>query len=261
MVRAHDLSDYSHLVPEASHAQTSFGLLYVWANDEFDYGMFIDDNTLPHPDYDFFGTHLVDLSHEGDLPAVESDEQWVNVLYQGETDLYPRGYPYSSMDEKRQVGSEHVDDVVASGRLQEQHRDGGLVGQRPQKENYVGLDPSTTDDHGNPGPEIHWDVHDVTKRSIRRANEIREAILSELGVDITWQVGPEATGPAFHRMGTTRMETNPDESVVSPRRRTHDLGDLWIAGSSVFVTSGAMNPTLTIAALALKAADHVDEML
>lgn len=62
-------------------------------------------------------------------------------------------------------------------------------------------------------------------------------------------------------MGTTRMGTNPNESVVTPRMRTHDLDNLWIAGSSVFVTSGAMNPTLTIAALALKAADHIDEVL
>ncbi|MFB6087906.1 MAG: GMC family oxidoreductase [Haloarculaceae archaeon] len=138
---------------------------------------------------------------------------------------------------------------------------GGLVGQRPRKGNYVGLDPSTTDDHGNPVPEIHWGVDDVTKRSIRRANEIQEAVLSELGAEITWQVGPDATGPAFHHMGTTRMGTDPEASVVTPRLRTHDLENLWIAGSSVFVTSGAMNPTLTIAALALKAADHVDEEL
>ena len=138
---------------------------------------------------------------------------------------------------------------------------GGLVGQRPRKENFVGLDPSTTDDHGNPVPRIHWRVDDVTKRSIRRANEIQEAILAELGAEKTWQVGPAETGPAFHHMGTTRMGVDPQESVVNPRLRTHDLENLWIGGSSVFVTSGAMNPTLTIAALALKLADHVDDAL
>jgi choline dehydrogenase-like flavoprotein len=138
---------------------------------------------------------------------------------------------------------------------------GGLVGQRPRKSNYVGLDPSTTDDHGNPVPKIHWQVDSVTKRSIRRANQIQEAILSELNVDMTWQVGPDSTGPAFHHMGTTRMGTDPADSVVSPRLQTHDVDNLWIAGSSVFVTGGAMNPTLTIAALALKTADHIDEHL
>ncbi|MFB6167230.1 MAG: alpha-1 4-glucan-protein synthase [Haloferacaceae archaeon] len=110
----HGLSDYTHLIPEASHAQTSFGLLYLWANDEFDYGVFIDDDTRPRPEHDFFGTHLRNLSYRGSLTAVESDEQWVNVLYQGENDLYPRGYPYSAMDEELRVGSTQVDEVVAS---------------------------------------------------------------------------------------------------------------------------------------------------
>jgi choline dehydrogenase-like flavoprotein len=135
---------------------------------------------------------------------------------------------------------------------------GGLVSQAPRAEHYVGLDPSQTDDHGNPVPEIHWGIDDRTARTIRRANEIQRRVLRELGAEITWEVGPENTGPAYHHMGTTRMGTDPDESVVTPQLRTHDIGNLWIAGSSTFVTGGAMNPTLTIAALALKLADHLD---
>ncbi|MFB6302130.1 MAG: GMC family oxidoreductase [Haloferacaceae archaeon] len=138
---------------------------------------------------------------------------------------------------------------------------GGLVGQLPEKGNYIDLDPSTTDDHGNPVPDVHWRVDARTRRTIRRANEIQRAVLADLDAEITWQVGPGETGPAFHHMGTTRMGTDPEESVVSPRMRTHDLDNLWIAGSSVFVTSGAMNPTLTIAALAIKLSDHLREAL
>ncbi|MFB6362153.1 MAG: GMC family oxidoreductase [Halobacteriales archaeon] len=138
---------------------------------------------------------------------------------------------------------------------------GGLVEQYPRADNYVSLDPSTTDDHGNPVPEIHWGVDDRTRRTIRRANELQEAILGELDAEITWQVGPENTGPAFHHMGTTRMGTDPTASVVDPWLRTHDVANLTIASSSVFVTGGAMNPTLTIAALALRAADAVGEDL
>ena len=109
-----DLSEYAHLVPASSHAQTSFGLLYLWANEAFDYGFFIDDDTRPHPDDDFFGTHLANLAYEGPVMAVDSDERWVNVLYQGDNDLYPRGYPYAAMDETIEVGFARVDDVVAS---------------------------------------------------------------------------------------------------------------------------------------------------
>jgi hypothetical protein len=113
--REQGIAEYEHVVPAASHAETSFGLLYMWAGD-FEYGFFIDDDTLPHPDDDFFGRHLRNLAFEGEITSVRSDEQWVNVLYQNvdEHDLYPRGYPYSAMDETVEVGTEHVDDVVAS---------------------------------------------------------------------------------------------------------------------------------------------------
>ncbi|KOX93066.1 alpha-1 4-glucan-protein synthase [Haloarcula rubripromontorii] len=111
----HGAGEYSHLIPEASHAQTSFGLLYMWAND-YEYGVFIDDDTLPHEDADFFGTHMENLAYEGEIETVSSDEQWVNVLYQNEDEhgLYPRGYPYAAMDEAVETETTEVDDVVAS---------------------------------------------------------------------------------------------------------------------------------------------------
>jgi choline dehydrogenase-like flavoprotein len=138
---------------------------------------------------------------------------------------------------------------------------GGLVGQRPRRDNRIALDRETTDDHGTPVPEIRWSLDDRTRRTIERANTIQHAILSELGAEIEWTVGPDDTGPAYHHMCTTRMGTDPAESVVDPRLRTHEVGNLTIASSSVFVTPGSMNPTLTIAALALKAADHLADDL
>jgi len=112
----HDVAEYEHVVPAASHAETSFGLLYMWANPEFEYGFFIDDDTLPHPEDDFFGGHMENLAHEGEIETVSSDEQWVNVLYDSvdEHGLYPRGYPYSAMDETVETERTEVGDVVAS---------------------------------------------------------------------------------------------------------------------------------------------------
>src|SRR6056297_2311519 len=111
---AHDVAEYSHIIPAASHAETSFGLLYMWAGD-YDYGFFIDDDTLPH-DEDFFGTHMENLAYEGAIESVSSDEQWVNVLYQNadEHDLYPRGYPYAAMHESVDTERTEVDNIVAS---------------------------------------------------------------------------------------------------------------------------------------------------
>ncbi|QCC47767.1 GMC family oxidoreductase [Halobellus limi] len=138
---------------------------------------------------------------------------------------------------------------------------GGLVEQLPEAENRITLDPERRDDHGNPVPHVEWSLSERTKRAVRRANDVQHAILEELGVDIEWTVGPEATGPAYHQMGTTRMGTDPDESVVDAECRTHDLSNLWVVGSSVFPTGGAMNPTLTIAALSLRAAASLSASL
>jgi len=138
---------------------------------------------------------------------------------------------------------------------------GALVEQLPRRENRVTLDRSRTDDHGNPVPDVQWSVGDRVRETIERANRIQRRILEELGAEVTWTVGTGATGPAYHHMGTTRMGDDPASSVVDSRLRTHDLANLTVASSSAFVTGGAMNPTLTIAALALKAADHVEEDL
>jgi hypothetical protein len=113
--RRHGVESHSHLVPAASHAQTSFGLLYAWAN-EFPYCVFVDDDTRPLEAFDFFGRHLRNLAYEGEVERVRSDERWVNVLYQNadEHDLYPRGYPYAAMDETVETDAAVVDEVVAS---------------------------------------------------------------------------------------------------------------------------------------------------
>ena len=111
----HGIAEFSYLVPEASHAETSFGLLYIWSNN-FEYGVFIDDDTRPHMDTDFFGKHLSNLANEGDIERVQSNERWVNVLYRNadEHGLYPRGYPYSAMDETVETDRTQVHNVVAS---------------------------------------------------------------------------------------------------------------------------------------------------
>ena len=115
----HGIEDYGHVVPAASHAQTSFGLLYLWAHD-FEFGVFIDDDTLPH-DTDFFGGHYRNLSYEGSVTEVRSadeDQRWVNVLYQNfdEHGLYPRGYPYAAMGGGHETTTTDLarGDVVAS---------------------------------------------------------------------------------------------------------------------------------------------------
>jgi choline dehydrogenase-like flavoprotein len=66
---------------------------------------------------------------------------------------------------------------------------------------------------------------------------------------------------AGHIIGTARMGSDPTSSVVDRDLRSHDHPNLFILGSAVFPTSATANPTLTIAALSLCAADQVKATL
>jgi choline dehydrogenase-like flavoprotein len=61
----------------------------------------------------------------------------------------------------------------------------------------------------------------------------------------------------YHHMGTTRMSSDPRHGVTDARARVHGIDNLYVAGSSLFSTSGWANPTLTIAALSLRIADDI----
>jgi len=135
-----------------------------------------------------------------------------------------------------------------------------MTEQLPHPDNRVTLNESKTDDHGNPVPDVSWRPGDHQQETAIDAIRVIKEIFQELGGDITWNSGTDLH-PAGHHMGTTRMGTDPDESVVDTRLRTHDVSNLSIVSSSVFVTGGAVNPTLTIVALALWAVEHIDAEL
>ncbi|MFO7925679.1 MAG: GMC family oxidoreductase [Halobacteriota archaeon] len=132
-----------------------------------------------------------------------------------------------------------------------------LVEMLPRERNRVALDESQTDDHGNPVPDVALDVGDREVQTLEHAIDIGTRILESMGATDIETTDPENPGYASHHMGTTRMGADPTESVVNPQLRTHDLANLFVSSSSVFVTAGAMNPTLTIGALSLRLADHI----
>jgi choline dehydrogenase-like flavoprotein len=61
----------------------------------------------------------------------------------------------------------------------------------------------------------------------------------------------------WHLLGTARIGEDPRDSVVDQWGRAHDVPNLYVVDGSVFVTSSGLNPTATIAALALRTADHL----
>jgi choline dehydrogenase-like flavoprotein len=69
----------------------------------------------------------------------------------------------------------------------------------------------------------------------------------------------KVVGGGSHHMGTTRISDDPKRGVVDRDCRVHGIDNLYVAGSSVFVTSGSANPTLNILALAYRLVDHLKE--
>jgi choline dehydrogenase-like flavoprotein len=64
-------------------------------------------------------------------------------------------------------------------------------------------------------------------------------------------------GGTAHQAGTARFGTDPQTSVLDPDCKAHELDNLYLADASFFPSIGAVNPTLTIIANALRVADKI----
>ena len=81
-------------------------------------------------------------------------------------------------------------------------------------------------------------------------------VMAAAGSSKVFAFGP-VRDTGWHLMGTARMGTDPKNSVVNEFGRSHDVSNLFIIDSSIFVTSGAVNPVSTMQALALYIADNI----
>ena len=77
------------------------------------------------------------------------------------------------------------------------------------------------------------------------------------GAQHVWNQPILPTDGGVHLLGTARMGDNPRDSVVDRYHRAHDVPNLFLCDGSCFVTSGRGQPTMTIQALAFRAADHI----
>ncbi len=133
--------------------------------------------------------------------------------------------------------------------------------QAPDRDSRVLLDRAT-DPYGMPQAMLDWRPRDTDLASVRKSEQILSARLQARGLGwIARPLGDERphaliTG-SYHHMGTTRMATDPAHGVVDANGEVHDVAGLFVTGSSVFPTSGAANPTLTIVALAIRLGDHL----
>jgi choline dehydrogenase-like flavoprotein len=130
----------------------------------------------------------------------------------------------------------------------------------PEEHNRVTLDPELVDAHGIPAPRIEYRLSENSRRMLEYgAARAREA-LEAAGA---WRTVVEAPlrVAGWHLMGTARMGTDPERSVVNDWGRAHDVRNLFVIDGSIFVTPGGVNPTCTIQALALHVADRIKKNL
>lgn len=127
------------------------------------------------------------------------------------------------------------------------------------------------DELGVPKANLHWQLTELDKRSIRKIYQLigQQMGLAGLGRvklkdflhdenDNSWPVG---TNGGWHHMGTTRMCDDAKRGVVDANCQVHGIHNLYVAGSGCYVTSGAPNPTLTLIALSIRLSDHVKEKM
>ena len=130
----------------------------------------------------------------------------------------------------------------------------------PESTNCVTLDEELRDTHGVPAPKVRYRVSGNSRRMLDYAVERGRELFDAAGAEIVRIESPMA-GAGWHHLGTARMGCDPDASVVNSWGRTHDVRNLFIIDGSLFVTSGGVNPTSTIQALALYIADQVKRRL
>jgi choline dehydrogenase-like flavoprotein len=125
----------------------------------------------------------------------------------------------------------------------------------PELHNTVTLDPDLTDNDGIPAPKVTYTMSENSLKMMEHALARGTEALEAAGAREV-MANPLLRPSGWHLMGTARMGPDGGSSVVNGSGRSHDVRNLFIIDGSIFVTSGGVNPTSTIQALALYIADE-----
>jgi choline dehydrogenase-like flavoprotein len=125
--------------------------------------------------------------------------------------------------------------------------------QLPDVRNQVTLDPNVKDRFGLPVPRLTNELS-MNDRAMIKAIKISLTDILNAAGSVEILENDHRPGWSSHYLGTCRMGSDPKSSVVNGSGRTHDIPNLFIADGSVFVTGAAVNPAITISALAARTA-------
>jgi choline dehydrogenase-like flavoprotein len=126
----------------------------------------------------------------------------------------------------------------------------------PDDRNFISLDDSASDRFGVPAARMNYQVEENAELMLDHGIASARTLMLEAGAVevLTTRILP---GAGFHLMGTARMGNDPDSSVINGDCRAHDVANLYIVDGSAFASAAAVNPTPTMQAIALRAADRI----
>ncbi len=129
----------------------------------------------------------------------------------------------------------------------------------PENSNRITFHETERDDYGLPVPVLHYRDHSNSTAMKQHAARQCESIYESLGAEQILS-RPDAGG-GCHNMGVARMSARPADGVTNRWGRLHDMPNVFVSDGSVFTTSAAPNPTLTIVALAIRQAEHIADAM
>jgi choline dehydrogenase-like flavoprotein len=127
----------------------------------------------------------------------------------------------------------------------------------PLESNTFSLDPDVKDDWGLPALRMTYRDHPDDIKTMQFFQERALELLEAVDAKKKWTLPVQEQNFAFHLLGTCRLGADPKTSVINPDHRCHDVPNLFLCDGSSFVTSGRGQPTLTIQALAYRAAARI----
>lgn len=127
----------------------------------------------------------------------------------------------------------------------------------PLERNNITLDPKLKDDKGRAAIRVTYRDHDDDLAIARFLQERAVEIVEAAGAERIWAHDVVPANLQVHLLGTCRMGDDPATSVVDRHHRSHEVPNLFICDGSSLVSSGRGQPTMTIQALAFRAAEHI----
>ncbi|MGO1543596.1 MAG: GMC family oxidoreductase [Gulosibacter sp.] len=163
-----------------------------------------------------------------------------------------RAFPWG---DNRDLWGTHFNDTVRE-RLNHSATWGIIAEDLPEDHNRVELNPEVVDEHGLPSVKIHYKNSENTRRLLAFHVERAKESFEEAGAKKI-NVAPHIRNTGWHLLGTAKMGSSAEDSVVDHAGRAHTVPNLYIVDGSTWPTSAGTNPTATVVAMAMRTAELI----